>query len=122
LPKVVFDSSFLMALAERPTTWHEDITALLGGFEPVVLDCVLAELKSLSGGPKGRARYASLALELSSKFEVRECGHGAVDDEILSLAQAMGAAVATVDGELIGTMRALGIRGVTLREGRVAPT
>jgi len=44
LRKVVFDSSFLMAVVETPTTWYEDIVEKVGKFEPVILDCAKAEL------------------------------------------------------------------------------
>lgn len=120
MPKVVFDSSFLMAVAERPTTWHEDMTELLGSFEPTTLDCVLAEMDRLSGGKGRRARYASLARQLASKFQVAKSGRTGVDEEIISYAKSNGAAVATLDRGLLGTLEALGIKGVTLRAGRVA--
>ncbi|MDG6962113.1 MAG: hypothetical protein JRN71_06690 [Nitrososphaerota archaeon] len=43
LRKVIFDSSFLMAVVERPTTWFEDIVDNIGKFQPVLLDCVRDE-------------------------------------------------------------------------------
>ena len=48
--KVLFDSSFLIAVMEHPTTWREDIIEKLGSFEPVVIAPVYDEL----GSPRGR--------------------------------------------------------------------
>lgn len=120
MQKIIFDSSFLIAVVENPTAWHEDITEKVGRFEPVSLDCVLSELKSLSNERTTRARFASLAAELARDFKVVRCGQGGVDDELVSLAVSGDALVATVDRELIGRLRSLGKRGVTLRRGRVA--
>ncbi len=120
MPKVVFDSSFLLAVVERPTTWFEDMTELLGALEPVTLDCVLAEMDRLSVGQGRRGRYASLAKQLASKFQVAKAGRAGVDEEIVSYALANGAAVATLDRELIGALKGLRVKVVTLRAGRVA--
>jgi rRNA-processing protein FCF1 len=120
LPKVTFDSSFLIAVIEHPTTWHEDITECIGSFEPIILDCVRAELEALSRGRGKRARHASLAGILAKGFRASGCGQASVDNEIVSFAKSNKAVVATVDRELIRTIRSLGLTGVTLRRGRVA--
>jgi rRNA-processing protein FCF1 len=120
LRKVLFDSSFLIAVIERPTTWYEDITYLVGKFEPTTLDCILDELESLSRRGGKRARYASLARELAEGFAVGRCGKADTDDEIVSYAKTVSAAVATVDGELLSTLRAVGVTGLTLRGGRAS--
>lgn len=120
MPKVVFDSSFLIAIIGEPTTWYEDITECIGRFEPTILDCVLTELEALSRGRGRRARYASLARNLAKEFRVDKCGQASVDDEIVSYAKSNTAVVATVDRGLIRTLRSLGMTGVTLRRGRVA--
>ncbi len=120
--RVIFDSSFLMAVAEHPTTWYEDMTAMLGKFQPVILDCVEKELERLSSRQGKKGRLAALALELGIGFPVEPCGGAKVDDEIASAALSDGAAVATVDGELSKTMKALGIRVIGLRSGRVCTT
>jgi rRNA-processing protein FCF1 len=120
LTKVVFDSSFLIAVVERPTTWYDDITDALGRLEPATLDCVLSELDALSKKGGKRAKYASLAKSLTQGFEVGKCGQSKVDDEILSYARTNSAVVATVDQDLIRTLKKLGIGGVTLRRHRVS--
>jgi rRNA-processing protein FCF1 len=117
--EVVFDSSFLMAVMEKPTTWYEDILEKAGRFRPVVLDCVLGELKRIADGGGRRARFASLACELAGRFETEKCGGVRPDDEIISYARSRGACVATVDSELIRAAKAAGLRVVTLRRRRV---
>lgn len=118
--KVVFDSSFLIAVAERPTTWFEDMVDALGKVEPVVLDCVRKELEILSSKEGGRGRFAAVALDLARRFQTAKCGEAPVDDEIVSAALSEGAAVATTDGELIRALRASHVRVITLRGGRVS--
>jgi rRNA-processing protein FCF1 len=120
LQKVIFDSSFLMAVVESPTTWYEDITDSMGKFQPVLLTCVKSELERLAGGEGKRARTARLALELASEFESRDCGSAKVDDEIVSAASTMGAFVATADSELGESVRAAHRKVISLSRGRVA--
>jgi rRNA-processing protein FCF1 len=118
--KVVFDSSFLMAVVEHPTTWFEDMTDMIGKFQPVMLDCVLDEMRRLAAGEGKRARFARVALELAGGFTVERCGGGRPDDEILSAAQEGQNVVATVDSTMAKALRALGVKVVSLRGGRVA--
>ena len=119
--KVVFDSSFLIAVIEKPTTWYEDAMEKVGRFEPVILDCVKRELTKLSEGQTKRARYARLALELAKEFELERCGGGlSVDDEIISYSNGASALVATVDGRLLSSLRKMRLGAITLKSGRVA--
>ena len=119
--KVVFDSSFLIAVLEKPTTWYEDISEKVGRFQPVILDCVKKELTKLSEGETKRARYARLALELTKEFELEMCGGGLpVDDEITSYSKGASAFVATVDAKLLSSLRKTRVGAITLKSGRVA--
>jgi rRNA-processing protein FCF1 len=118
--KVVFDSSFLIAVAEHPTTWFEDMVDALGKVEPVALDCVRKELEDLSSREGGRSRFAAVALDLARKFTTAPCGEASVDDEIVSAALSAGAAVATTDRDLIRTLRSSHVRVATLAGGRVS--
>jgi len=119
LTKVIFDSSFLIAVVEHPTTWFEDITEKVGRLEPVALECILTELEQLAshGGRKGRA--ARVALELARGFLRVPCGSAGPDQEIMSGALTMGAAVATTDRELSRTLTARHVMVLGLRSGRV---
>ncbi len=118
--KVIFDSSFLMAVVERPTTWFEDMTQELGRFQPVVLDCVLDEMKRLASGEGKKAKSARVALELAEGFRREPCGGSSPDDEIVSAALAEAAVVATTDKELSRTLKARHVKVVGLSLGRVA--
>ncbi len=118
--KVVFDSSFLIAVVERPTTWYEDIIEKAGRFEPIILDCVKRELTGLAQGETKRGRFAKLAGELAREFRVEKCGGLSVDNEIASFSKGAAALVATVDRRLLARLRSLHVQTITLRSGRVA--
>jgi rRNA-processing protein FCF1 len=123
LKKVAFDSSFLIAIMERPTPWSEDIAEKVGAFTPVVLSSVRDELKRLSAKKDKKGRYAGLVLELLEQgtFSLELDGKGKPDDEIVSFALSQRAAVATIDSELAARLRASRVQPVvTLRGGRVS--
>jgi rRNA-processing protein FCF1 len=120
LQRVIFDSSFLMAVAENPTTWFQDIIQSLGSFEPILPACVRDELSRLAMGQGKQAREARVALELAAKFASVSCGKADVDDEIVSAALTRGAAIATTDSDLALSAKAAHLRVVLLRSGRVA--
>jgi len=120
LTKVIFDSSFLMAVAEHPTTWFEDIAENIGKLEPVVLECVLAELARLASTQGRRSRAASVAIEIAEEFSHAPCGGARPDQEIASAALTMKAAVATADLDLARSLKARRVRVFGLRSGRVA--
>ena len=120
LPAVIFDSSFLMAVVESPTTWFEDISDQLGAFVPVLLDCVGRELERIASSQRARSRTARAALDMVASFSRMPCGGAGVDSEIASSALRMGAAVATTDGSLARSLASLHVRVITLRSGRVS--
>ena len=120
MTEVVFDSSFLMAVVERPTTWYEDLVDKVGNFQPVLLDCVSAELQKIASGGGNRSRTARVALDLASAFKRLPCGSARVDDEIVSAAAHGEHLIATTDRELARSANAAHIPVVTLRKGRVA--
>jgi len=120
---VAFDSSFLVAVMERPTPWSEDIVERVGAFTPVVLSSVRDELARLAAKGDKRGSFAALALALVEEgaFSLEPDGKGKPDDEIISFALREGAAVATLDAELVQRLRASRVRTViTLRGGRVS--
>ncbi|MDE1852992.1 MAG: hypothetical protein KGI38_04490 [Thaumarchaeota archaeon] len=119
MQKVIFDSSFLMAVVETPTTWFEDIVDNIGRFQPILPDCVRVELEMLAAGQGRKARAARVSLELAAKFSRMPCGKARVDDEIVSAAMSNEAAVATTDGDLAKSARAAHVRVISLRRGRV---
>ena len=120
---VAFDSSFLVAVMERPTPWAQDILEKVGAFTPVVLTSVRDELSRLAAKGDSKGGFAALALELlaEGKFSLEPDGKGKPDDEIISFALREGAAVATLDSELAQRLRASHVATViTLRGGRVS--
>jgi rRNA-processing protein FCF1 len=120
---VAFDSSFLLAVMERPTPWSDDILEKVGAFTPVVLSSVREELARLAAKGDKRGRFAKLALGLVDEgvFSLEPDGRGKPDDEIISFALREGAAVATLDSELAKRLRASRVQTViTLRGGRVS--
>ena len=120
MQKVIFDSSFLMAVVETPTTWFEDMIGAIGRFQPVLLGCVREELEGLASGQGKKSRLARVALDLASNFSGAPCGKAPVDSELQSSALASGAYVATTDSELMSSLKASHVKLVTLRRGRVA--
>ncbi len=119
---VVFDSSFLIAVMERPTPWDQDIVEKMGSFVPVVVASVRDELKRLASTDVRKGRFAALALELLDRgdLSLEPDGGGKPDDEIVSFALKEGAAVATIDSDLAARLRAARVGVITLRGGRVA--
>lgn len=118
--RVLFDSSFLMALIEHPTTWYEDMTEKVGKFEPVLPDCVGNELKRLASTKRRRARGASLALELARTFTKSKCSADTADRELVERARDPETLVATVDKEILRGVKLSGRKAVTLHRGRIA--
>ena len=117
---LVFDSSFLIAVVEHPTSWYEDIVERIGKFDPVILECVKWELERITSRPTRRGRFAALALEAAKSFQSEKCGGASTDAEIISFAKSHNAAVATVDGQMVKRLRRMKVVVFTLRSGRVA--
>ncbi len=120
---VAFDSSFLLAVMERPTPWSEDILEKVGAFTPVVLSSVRNELARLAAAGDKRGSFAKLALSLLEEGALclEPDGGGKPDDEIVSYALKSGAAVATTDSDLAKRLRASRVSPViTLSTGRVS--
>ena len=84
--KVLFDSSFLIAVMEHPTPWQGDILENVGGFEGIVLQPVYAELRRLADRKGRQSRFAKLALGLVESDAVRlEPSEGTrADEELVS--------------------------------------
>ncbi len=120
MQQVIFDSSFLMAVADNPSTWYEDIVGELGRFQPVLLECVKSELEKIASGQGRKSRTARVALDIASGFDVLRCGKAQVDDEVVSAAVSTRSAVATVDEELLRALKRLRVKAISLRGNRVA--
>jgi rRNA-processing protein FCF1 len=117
-------------VVERPTPWREELTEKLGAFRPVVIAAVYDELRRLEGQQGRVSKYAGLVKSMigDGHFGPEDRDHEDaagdtagtnVDDELVSTALSTGAAVATLDGELIASLRANKVPVVSLRAGRV---
>jgi len=119
LTRVIFDSSFLMSVANHPTTWFEDLAEKVGKIEPVALECVLAELERLASGQGRKSRTARVAVKIAEEFTRAPCGSAGPDEEIMSAALMMKASVATADRDLARSLKARRVTVFGLRSGRV---
>ena len=119
--KVLFDSSFLIAVMEHPTSWEEDLLEKVGGFEGVIILPIYAELVSLADRRERESGFARLALELvdMGRIVLENAGGGQPDDELVSYALSHDALVATVDEALIEQLEAARVGIIRLRGGRV---
>jgi rRNA-processing protein FCF1 len=119
--KILFDSSFLIAVMEHPTAWERDLLGCVGYHQGVVILPVYEELVRLAGGGGRQSPFARLALQLVDEGRIaleRSLGDSA-DEELVSYALREGAAVATVDRALIRQLRASRVGVVSLSRGRV---
>ena len=109
--KVLVDTSFLLLCVEKGRDLISLAEEKLGEpLECYVLEDVLNELKSLEGRGGKRGAFASLALRIAERF--RKIGGGRnlpPDEKLLREAERMGAAIATVDLELLGRARRKGV-------------
>jgi len=119
--RVLFDSSFLIAVMESPTSWQSDLLEKLGMYEGVIIGPVYDELGLLANGKGRSSRYASLAKGLadSGTLKLERSPGNRADEELASKALDDGAFVATIDLDLTKQLEASGIRVITLRNGRV---
>ena len=114
--KLAFDTSFLILMAEKRLKRLEELVEVIGAYEPVVLTPIYEELKRLSS--KG-SRPARLACEVVKGWLV-DYGKGMRGDEaLLKYAKESGAIVATADYGLIGKLKGMGIRFVSVRKDEV---
>lgn len=112
---VVFDTSFLINSVKARVDFLKEIETKIGSFKPIVTSPVLVELQRLAE-KKSDARVA-LQLIGKAEYELVESGLKA-DDSVVRVASGMGCYVASTDKEVRQKAAKLGLRLVTLREGR----
>ncbi len=114
--KVLVDTSFLLLCVEKGRDLISLAEEKLGEpLECYVLEDVLNELKSLEGRGGKRGAFASLALRIAERF--RKIGGGRnlpPDEKLLREAERIGAAIATVDLELLERARRKGIPTISV--------
>ena len=115
---VLLDTSILIFLVERPSTFFDELRAKMGNVEFSVPDSVIGELKGLAGARGVKARKARLALSYASGLKCLKHG-GEADDALVSLAQENGALVATLDRKLMSSLRRRGVLVATVKGDRL---
>ena len=116
MKKIILDTSFLVSAAKFRVDWLSELTRICDfKFEPVVIDRVVDELKTVR---KDKAA-AKLALAILRKKSIRPLKtkekHKPVDDIILGLA-GKNTLVATQDIALKRKVRAKKSKIVTIRQ------
>ncbi|MEM0384981.1 MAG: hypothetical protein QXG36_00035 [Nitrososphaeria archaeon] len=121
--EVVFDTSFIMTLAEKSSHIIDDIIRLLDPVLFVVPDCVVEELSRLSFSKHvKKSKFALLALKfVDEKMKVVETPKvGSVDDRIVSYARGRSEVwVATMDRKLRERLFREKLKCITLSNDKV---
>ena len=109
--KVIFDTSFMIYICEKPSSILEEMEEALGKVEPVLPSPVVEELKRISR----RKKSAKTALKAAQDMEVVKT-MGPADRAIVNLAKELKAPVATLDLELASLLRKEGITYFTVKD------
>jgi rRNA-processing protein FCF1 len=115
---VLLDTSILIFLVEKPSTFLDELRTKMGNVEFSVPDSVIGELKGLAGSRGIKARKARLALSYATGLKCLK-HKGEADDALVSLAQENGAVVATLDWKLMSSLRRRGVRVATVKGDRL---
>jgi len=84
--RVVLDTNALMMPVELGVRTFDELDRLLGEYEALVPEAVLAELESLSTGAGEEAVAASVGADLAERHEVVEHDADYADDAVLEVA------------------------------------
>ncbi len=115
---VLLDTSILIFLAGRPSTFLDDLRVKMGNVEFAVPDSVIGELKGLAESKMAKAKKAKLALSYATGLKCLRHG-GEADDALVSLAEEKDALVATLDRKLLSSLRRRGVLVATLKDHRL---
>ncbi|SNR38811.1 PIN domain-containing protein [Halorubrum vacuolatum] len=85
-PVVALDASALMAPVEANVRLFEELDRLLGSYEAVVPEAVLAELDGLQSGAGEAATAAAVGADLAERARTVETEESYADDALLELA------------------------------------
>ena len=84
--RVAMDANALMMPVEAGVRVFDELDRLLGDYDCVVPETVVAELKSLADGAGQEARAASVGLDLASRCEAVSTPESYADDALFDLA------------------------------------
>ena len=115
---VLLDTSILIYLVERPSTFLDDLGKHVGRVELSVCSPVLRELASLSSSKGVKAKRAKEALAFAQSLKSFSQS-GDADDALICLAQEKAAVVATLDRKLVASLRSKGLSVATLGGDRL---
>lgn len=118
--KVILDSSFLFIPFQFQVDIFDELEALLGRFEPLVLSTTLQELKGLSKKRSIKMRkQATAVLELADRCKIVDVERNPNEscvDVILRTARKWKVPVATNDSKLRRKLREAGVPTIFLRQ------
>ena len=117
--ELILDSSFLMVVSRSKLAETLPLESMLASYKLIIPRVVMRELEKMSKGKSSKAKNARLALEITQRYETVESASGNTDDIIMEISRNRKAAVATLDSELISSLRAMQIPVVTLRKNRL---
>lgn len=118
--KILFDTSFLMAIAIKPIKKIEMLEEL--NAEHIILSAVIHELTKLQQSKEvKRAKAAKTALSMIDiiKAKVIDAKGKSIDDLIIDYAKTNNAYVATIDSEMRRKLREEGVGIITLSRDRI---
>ena len=117
--ELILDSSFLMVVSRSKLAETLPFESMLASFELVTPKVVVRELEKMAEGRSSKAKNARVALWITQSCKAIESASGNVDDIIMEIARKRKAAVATLDSELISSLRAMQVPVITLRKNRL---
>ncbi|TAJ45647.1 type II toxin-antitoxin system VapC family toxin [Methanofollis fontis] len=115
--RILLDTNALMMPAQFRVDLFGELRALLGGYEPLVLEDVVHELEGLARGSGNDAAAARTGLLMADRcLTVRgRSSAPTVDERIRAYAMDEGCMVATNDRRLREHLLAAGVPVITLR-------
>ena len=117
--KLLLDTSFLIYCAEKGRDFLSLAEEALGEpLECYVLKDVLGELRALRAKPGKRGLMASAAAQIAEKMKLLESRSEklSTDEKLILEAKRIGAAIATIDFDLIAEAREKGVPILTISE------
>lgn len=90
--RIAMDTSALMAPVETGVRLFEALDGMLGEYEVVVPEAVVAELEALAAGSGTEAAAASVGLDLAARCETVATAAAYADDALYELATSHGVA------------------------------
>lgn len=118
--RVLLDTNALLMPAQFGIDLYGELLALLGDYEPIVLEEVVGELSGLARGHGRDAAAARVGLAMARRLTVLPSGSSAdhVDDRVIEYARREGCVVVTNDRELRNALLREGIDVISMRRER----